>query len=734
MIESEPNIDITIIKFLPYPVALLDCNDCFIECSDSWTVQFKIKKKNLLGKKIFDTIPSLKKKFEELLRPKDTKGIFENDADKVIFSNGISKWFKWKIQHISISNFDYKFISIEDITAEKKREELIKKAKAVARIGYWELNLKDNSVLWSDITREIHETEPDYEPTLEEGINFYKKGEYRELITKLVNKSMSTGKPWDTELIIVTAKGNEVWVRTKGEVERVNGKPVRIFGTFQDINQKKRAQLKLDKASERLALATKTAKIGIWELDVVKNQLLWDDNMFSLYGIKKHGFSGAMDTWEKSFHPDDKKRILNELAMAIGGEKEFNTTFRIIKPIGETHHIKAFAIVERDEEGNALKMLGTSWDITDLKTTQLQLQRVEDSFVGAFENSSIGMALVGIDGRWMQVNNSICKSLGYSKEELMELTFQDITYPEDLEKDIDLLHGLINGKTESYQINKRYYHKKGNIVHALLTVTAVYSVEGHLSHFISQIVDVTKMVKSEHKLKDYLQVTREQNKSLLNFAHIVSHNLRSHSTNMSMLIDFLVKENSVEEAKKIKEMLQSASTGLTDTVAHLNEVVQVRTSTLEKMKSVNLQKSVYGALRNLEAQIDGLNPILRINIPQEHFVSVVPAYLDSILLNLFTNAIKYCSPKRTLEINVSSEEKEDKIIVKFSDNGLGLDLGRYGTRVFGMFKTFHNHKDAKGIGLFITKNQIEAMRGKIEIESSVDVGTTFTMRYEKPII
>jgi PAS domain S-box-containing protein len=344
------------------------------------------------------------------------------------------------------------------------------------------------------------------------------------------------------------------------------------------------------------------------------------------------------------------------------------------------------------------------------------------------------MALIGIDGRWMQVNDSICNSLGYRKEELMELTFQDITYPEDLEKDIDLLHDLINGKTESYQISKRYHHKKGNIVHVLLTVTAVYGVEGHLSHFISQIVDVTKMVESERKLKDYLQVTREQNQSLLNFAHIVSHNLRSHSTNMSMLIDFLMKEDNLEEVDKIKEMLQSASTGLTDTVSHLNEVVQVRTSTLEKMKSVNLQKSIYGTLRNLEAQIDELNPVLKINVPKQHFINVVPAYLDSILLNLFTNAMKYCSPKRKLEINISSEEKEDKIIVKFRDNGLGLDLGRYGTRVFGMFKTFHNHKDAKGIGLFITKNQIEAMRGKIDIESSVDVGTTFIMRYEKPIL
>ncbi|WP_394974603.1 PAS domain S-box protein [uncultured Croceitalea sp.] len=734
MIESGSNIDVSIISFLPYPVALLDYNNCFIECSDAWTIQFNKKKSVLLGKNIFDTIPLLKTKFEESLISKNNKKTLTGDADEVIFSNGFTKWLKWKVQHISISNVDYKFISIEDITIQKKREELITKAKRVARIGYWEVNLNDNSVLWSDITREIHETATDYQPTLEEGINFYKEGKYRDLISELVTIAINEGKPWDTELIIVTAKGNEVWVKTKGEAERVNGKPVRIFGTFQDIDEKKRAELKFNEASERLALATKEAKIGIWQYNVLENELIWDDNMFSLYGIKKEDFSGAVDAWERSIHPDDKEQGKKDLAMAISGEKEFDTTFRIIKPNGNIFHIKAFATVERDNKGNPLKMLGTNWDITDLKTTRLQLQRSEESFVGAFENSSIGMALVGLDGKWMQVNNSICNSLGYNKEELMELTFQDITYQKDLEKDINQLHDLINGKTESYQISKRYVHKKGKLVHALLTVTAVHGVEGHLSHFISQVVDVTKMVESERKLKDYLQVTREQNHSLINFAHIVSHNLRSHSTNMSMLIDFLIKEDNLEEANKIKEMLRSASNGLTDTVTHLNEVIQVRTSTLEKMRSVNLQKSVYGTLRNLEAQIEELNPVLKINVPKQHFVNVVPAYLDSILLNLFTNAIKYCSPKRKLEINVTSEEQEGKIIIKFRDNGLGLDLGRYGTRVFGMFKTFHNHKDAKGIGLFITKNQIEAMRGKIEIESSVDVGTTFIMKYEKPML
>ena len=99
--------------------------------------------------------------------------------------------------------------------------------------------------------------------------------------------------------------------------------------------------------------------------------------------------------------------------------------------------------------------------------------------------------------------------------------------------------------------------------------------------------------------------------------------------------------------------------------------------------------------------------------------------VDSVLLNLFTNSIKYSSPRRKPKITVSSKKKGKNIIVDFKDNGLGINMERHGKKLFGMYKTFHQHEDAKGIGLFITKNQIEAMDGKIEVESAVDKGTTF---------
>jgi signal transduction histidine kinase len=110
-------------------------------------------------------------------------------------------------------------------------------------------------------------------------------------------------------------------------------------------------------------------------------------------------------------------------------------------------------------------------------------------------------------------------------------------------------------------------------------------------------------------------------------------------------------------------------------------------------------------------------------------LEVIPAYLDSILLNLITNAIKYRSPERQPVIELSTETEGEYLVLLVKDNGLGLDLQKFKDKLFGMYKTFHNNPNSRGIGLFITKNQIEAMNGKVEVESQVNVGTTFKIYF-----
>ncbi len=139
-----------------------------------------------------------------------------------------------------------------DITKRKELEERLNRAYTIARIGGWEIDVRKGTIFWSDITREIHETPMDFIPDLETGINFYKEGATRNLITQKVKEAMEQGKPWDVELQIITAKKNEKWIRSIGETEFVNGKCIRVYGSFQDIDDRKRIEQKITQLNQEL--------------------------------------------------------------------------------------------------------------------------------------------------------------------------------------------------------------------------------------------------------------------------------------------------------------------------------------------------------------------------------------------------------------------------------------------------------------------------------------------------
>ncbi|MFD0799068.1 PAS domain S-box protein [Maribacter chungangensis] len=713
-------------------LAMLDNELRLVTCSNAFIAKFATAPNNLEGKNILDIIPytptALKLALEESL----TGVNLINAGERFVLPNGSVQWIKWKIQCVLDESGKTKglMVILEDITKDKRENELLLRAELVSRTGSWEVDLLQDTLFWSPMTRIIHEVPEDYIPTIAGGINFYKEGYYRNLISELVNDAIVEGKPWDTELIIVTTTGKEIWVRAKGESELVNGKCIRISGTFQDIDEKKKIELKYKETAERLKIATNTSKIGIWDLNIEENVVVCNDNMYSMYNIPMDS-SNLLDEWMKRIHPEDLERVQEELNATIAGEKPFNSQFRGVQPDGNIIYLIAYGAAQKNSLGEIVKVIGANWDITELRSTQLKLERNKESFLDTFTNSAIGMALINLEGEWIRVNKTICTIFGYTQEELAKTTFKDITYPEDLEMGLVLFQEILNGKRDSFQLEKRYTHKTGRIVYAVVNVTAAKDINGQLSHLIAQVMDTTSTKTAEKRLNSLLQVTKVQNDSLLNFAHIVSHNLRSHSSNMSMLTKFLLEENDEEERQNMIRMLVDATDSLTETIQHLNDVVQVKTDATENMRSVNLLH----ILNQIENSIKGLltqeNAKTHIKVSKAHNVKVVPAYLESILLNLYTNSLKYRSPFREPILNISSSKRGNTILIEFNDNGLGIDLKRHGAKLFGMYKTFHKHKEAKGIGLFITKNQIESMNGSITVESTVDVGTTFLITLEQ---
>ena len=198
-----------LIKDSPAAVTVLDTDLCFVLHSNIWRQSFASNSDSILGKSFYEVLPNT---------PKYLKSIFAdclkgnsnfNKGQKFVTPNGAIQWLSWKIN--SWKNDDGEIggliVTLEDITEDKRREELLIKAEQVARIGGWEVDMSTSMVYWTEVTKEIHEVSENYQPTLEEGINFYKEGEHREKISLLVSEGMLSGKAWDTELIIRNSKG-----------------------------------------------------------------------------------------------------------------------------------------------------------------------------------------------------------------------------------------------------------------------------------------------------------------------------------------------------------------------------------------------------------------------------------------------------------------------------------------------------------------------------------------------
>jgi len=347
-----------------------------------------------------------------------------------------------------------------------------------------------------------------------------------------------------------------------------------------------------------------------------------------------------------------------------------------------------------------------------------------------FNHAYHGIAIVGLDGKWIKVNKSICNLLGYTEAELLNLTFQDITHKADLDIDLDKLSELLTGISDSYTMLKRYFAKNGNIIWAQLSVSIVKNELGAPKYFISQIQDVTDLKKGESEKEVFTEVIKEQNERLLNFSRIISHNLSTHAGNLKTLAQFTKTEVPEIINNESFIYLNEAITNLNETVKHLKNIAESTWFEKDDLKPLSLSKYITNAIYSVNALAVNNTCTIKNLVTENIKVVAVEAYLDSIILNLLTNAIKYRDKNKKSEVVLSAQVKDGFVVLSVKDNGLGLDMDKYGHKIFSLYQTFHKNKNARGVGLFITKSQVESIGGKIEFDSQVNVGSQFLVYFK----
>lgn len=594
-----------LLKQLPKPTALVDLDGRLVEASDSWLEIFSLAPNPTKPIIIPDLFPQSGELRHSISGSKSfsLRHYSKLDSGFKWYRSTFAPWFD------ESENVVGAVVQTDDISSEVEKELELERLgnnletfSEVAQVGFWEYDCISGEIHWCAQTRKIFQVPPTFRPDLNNVVEFYSPGHVRNTISMLIHEAMKTGRPFSIKLPITTTKGEERWLAMTGKPITEHGRPVKLFGTFQDVHEQLMVETKVEQQRQLLTSIIDNLPLNLFVKDL------------------------------------DSKRIL--------------------------------------------------------------------------------------------VNRAECEHMGMAPEEMIGKDDRDYFDPqrakEHREEDLQVI------KTQKPLMGKEtsFLGKDGQTLNQLTSKIPLFDLEGKISGIIGIGMDITAMKRKEDQLRNLINITSVQNKKLMNFAHIVSHNLRSHSANFSMLLKLLSKEEDQREREQILGMLNHASDSLLETLDNLNQVVDINVNLSLEREPINLHAAIAKVANTLSAFLKGSRVEVINKIDKDLEVHAVPAYLDSIILNLLTNAVKYSSPERSPQIVLGAVEREGRVEFRVSDNGLGIDLERYGDKVFGMYKTFHNRKDAKGIGLYLIKNQIEAMDGSIAVESQVNRGTTFTVYFK----
>ena len=434
-------------------------------------------------------------------------------------------------------------------------------------------------------------------------------------------------------------------------------------------------------------------------------------------------------TFHSITHPNDLKEDLKNLIYAKDGMiNNFSVEKRYLTKKGEIIWaiLTVTPFIDNQTDLKKTNLIAIIEDITERKQNEMLIinsqQRIEslintiDGIVWEFDLET---------EKFTFVSKKVEDILGFTAEEwLASHTFwTDHIFEEDKEYAINLCLDKTS-KNLDHDFEYRMLNKQGEIVW-LRDIVNVISKDNNPLKLRGIMIDITKNKEIEKDLNTSFNLLTAQNKRLLNFSYIVSHNLRSHTSNISSLIGLIDSAENNDEKQEMFELLKSVSSSLNDTLSNLNEVVNIQTNKSLTIEKINLFDCIQNTLFVFSKQIK-LNDITINNLIKEDLeINYNAAYIESIVYNLISNAIRYADKERNPLITIKFYNENDLSVLEIADNGIGIDLEKNQNKIFGMYKTFSDNKDSKGIGLFITKNQVEAMGGTITVTSEPNVGTTF---------
>lgn len=462
------------------------------------------------------------------------------------------------------------------------------------------------------------------------------------------------------------------------------------------------------------------ANIGVFEYDPLADTVIVSAIWRKLLELAPMEVVDEQVEWRGRVHPEDLLAALEPVRLCVEGLAERATCeYRLHSRDGSHWRWMRtdVAVTQRDGAGRVSHIIGTQIDITDSKAMEEKLRISVEQFRSACENAPIGMAVVGLDGAWLQVNPALCILLGYSEAAFLQTNFQSLTHPDDLESDLSQLRLLITGAIPSYKIEKRYFRSNGVIVWGMLSVAMVRDAEGNPAHFISQIVDVTEQ--------------RQFNQLKTEFVSVVSHELRTPLTSILGALSLLALMDDEAFSDEAQRLLFIATTNGERLNGMVSDILDFEKFSTTQMRFLISRQPVAALIE--EALLANLGYADQFGV---HFTSksldrsatglVDPKRFHQVMANLLSNAAKFADHGSI--VNIAVEKQTTMIRVSVTNSGAGIP-DSFRDHVFKPFSqaaaASNRKRGGTGLGLSIAKQIVEQMGGLIGFDSVPNHRTTF---------
>jgi PAS domain S-box-containing protein len=529
-------------------------------------------------------------------------------------------------------------------------------------------------------------------------------------------------------LCTIDSQPKKLTPRQEERLQLLANQVISLLELRKKVKENDRINSALVKNMELLQESHTLNKMGAWELDVLSKKTTWTKEVYNIYEVAED-FLHDQEISLKYVAEGYREKLEAAIQHAIILNFPFNLTVLFNSATGTQKWLRITGKAWR--ENGREKVIGSLQDVTEQKQTSDQLATEQKRIQNFLDGANVGLWEWNIQTGQTAFNERWAEMLGHTLAELRPTdiqTWRDFIHPEDFPIFEKSYEQATDNEDHFFKAEYRMRHKNGSWVW-VLDHGKIFSwtQEGRPHAALGTRQDISTRKNAESEIRGLLTVAKDQNERLRNFAYIVSHNLRSHAGGLSMLIDLIAEESPEFTENELFGHFKNGVNNLSETIQHLTEVVQINLSAREKNIAIPLSEVVTRTIQSLMPISQKNGVTIKNQVGADLSVLALPAYLESVVMNFLSNAIKYKSEKRPGLIEVTAKNVGNMVQIDFKDNGQGIDLKRHGEKLFRLYHTFHKHEDSRGVGLFITKNQIEAMGGKVTVSSTVDVGTTFSV-------